>query len=72
MLKKLNSAILLTMLLTFLLGSRAMAASEMAPARLPTTGADPTSVASIGLVVFGFASLGIGLVGYVLSRRGSA
>jgi hypothetical protein len=71
MLKKPNSAIVLAMLLTFFLESRAMAASEMAPVRLPTTGADPTSVASIGLVIFGFASLGIGLVGYALSRRRS-
>ena len=71
MLNKLNTAIVVAMLMTLLLGSTAMATSEMVPARQPTTGADPMSIAPISLVAFGLVSLGIGLVGYARSRRKS-
>jgi len=71
MLKKLKLAIVLTLLIALLSGSTAMATSEMTPAKLPTSGADPMSVAPIGLVIFGLASLGVGLVGYALTRRKS-
>jgi hypothetical protein len=43
--------------------------SLAAPDVLPTTGADPVSLAPVGLVIFGVASIGIGVVGYAVRRR---
>ena len=45
---------------------------EPTPAALPTTGADPMSLAPVGLVIFGVISMGIGVAGYALRRRRSA
>jgi rhodanese-related sulfurtransferase len=42
------------------------------PEVLPTTGADPVNVASIGLVVFGVASMSLGVAGYAIRRRKAA
>jgi len=72
MLKRLNLAIVLTLLVTSLLGGTAMAAPQVAPVQLPTAGPDLTSVAPIGLIIFGFASLGIGVIGYAIARRRSS
>jgi len=53
-------------------GSLASAAEEAAPEVLPTTGADPVSLAPIGLVIFGVASMGIGMAGFAIRRRKAA
>ncbi|OQY26045.1 MAG: hypothetical protein B6I34_00775 [Anaerolineaceae bacterium 4572_32.1] len=45
---------------------------EAAPEALPETGADPVSLAPVGLVIFGVLSMGVGVVGYAVNRRKSA
>ncbi|UCC65551.1 MAG: hypothetical protein JSV36_11105 [Anaerolineae bacterium] len=70
--KKLNLAIVLSLLVTSLLGGTVMAAQQVAPVQLPTAGPDLMRVAPIGLIIFGFASLGIGVIGYAIARRRSA
>jgi hypothetical protein len=70
--KKLRLAIVSTLLVTLLLGGKAMAGPEAVPVKLTTTGADSMTAAPIGLIIFGVASLGIGLIGYAMARRKSA
>jgi rhodanese-related sulfurtransferase len=48
------------------------ATPEPTPEALPETGADPVSLAPVGLIIFGILSMGIGVVGYAARRRRSA
>jgi len=72
--KKLGVSAILTLLATLLLTGTASAARYSGLFLLTTheSGIDLASLAPVGLIIFGIASLGVGVVGYAISQRRSA
>jgi hypothetical protein len=68
--KRLGAIALLGLIINLLTTKTALASFTFVFSA-PQLGIDPTSVAPIGLVIFGIASLGMGALSYILALRRS-